>query len=88
MRELHGISASKLRDKLGTNTGVVYVDNQPMFKVKNYDTPPDHVDTQATIPIYDRTKHKKGDRVLIRSGKNLIEAVVPEIDAEGNLVWE
>jgi hypothetical protein len=47
MRELHGISASKLREKLGINTGVIYVDNQPMFKIKNYDTAPDYVDTQA-----------------------------------------
>ncbi len=38
------------------------------------------------IPLYDPTKHKPGDRVLIKSpyGKRLVETVIPSIDLDGN----
>jgi len=38
------------------------------------------------IPIYDPTIHKRGDTVLIRKGKKLVQIIVPEIDAEGNII--
>jgi hypothetical protein len=38
--------------------------------------------------VYDPRKHKAGDKVLIKKGTQLVEAEVPEVDAEGYVVWE
>lgn len=40
----------------------------------------------SRIPLYDSTKHRAGDRVLIQSpySKRLIETTIPELDADGN----
>ena len=40
-------------------------------------------DSQA-IPLYNPSIHKPGDRVLVKQGKRLIAAVVPELDVDGN----
>lgn len=44
------------------------------------------VNTPEKIPIYDARIHKAGDRVLVRKGKSLVETVVPELDADGNIL--
>lgn len=38
------------------------------------------------IPLYNPAIHKAGDRVLVRKGKKLVEAIVPEIDADGQVI--
>lgn len=48
----------------------------------------DSTTATAIIPIYNKDIHKAGDKVLIKQGKVLVEAIVPEIDAEGNKVPE
>ena len=39
-----------------------------------------------TIPLYNEAIHKAGDTVMVRRGKTLIEAVVPELDGDGHVV--
>ena len=41
-----------------------------------------HDDSQATPP-YNPVLHPPGTHVLIKQGKRLVEAVVPELDADG-----
>ncbi len=38
------------------------------------------------IPLYDPTKHKPGDRVLVKPahGKRMVETVIPALDLDGN----
>ena len=50
----------------------------------------DPVRPEPTIltPFYNPSKHKIGDRVLVYQGKRLIETVIPEIDAKGNMIPE
>lgn len=38
---------------------------------------------QPNVPVYNPSVHKPGDRVLVRSGSRLVEAVVPRLDADG-----
>lgn len=44
---------------------------------------------QPTIPLYDPTRHKAGDRVLVQSphSKRLVETVIPTLDADGHPIW-
>ena len=35
------------------------------------------------LPIYDPSIHKKGERVLMRINKKLVEMVVPDLDSDG-----
>lgn len=46
------------------------------------------VQPKETIPIYNPTTHKAGDRVLVKPlyGKRLIEVTIPERDADGYLI--
>jgi len=39
------------------------------------------------IPLYNPGVHKSGDKVLIKRGKQMVEAIVPEIDAEGRPIY-
>lgn len=41
---------------------------------------------RPSLPLYDPTKHKAGDRVLVQSpySKRLIETTIPELDADGH----
>lgn len=43
-------------------------------------------DVSPKIPLYNPSVHKPGDRVMIRNPhtRKLVEAVIPEIDADGN----
>ena len=61
--------------------------------MKPLDEVPEHLrvagqPSNATIPIYNKDVHRPGDRVLVRMGKHLVEKVVPETDAEGNIIPE
>ena len=38
--------------------------------------------------LYNPTQHRIGDRVLIYRGKRLVETVIPELDADGNPIYE
>ena len=46
-----------------------------------------HHEVATSLPIYNPALHKPGAHVLIPKGKRLIEAVVPELDAEGNPIY-
>jgi sRNA-binding protein len=37
-----------------------------------------------TLRLYDSTRHKPGDKVLVKVGSKLIETTVQETDADGN----
>lgn len=45
---------------------------------------------QSAIPTYNPAIHRAGDKVLIKPpyGKKMIETVIPDIDAEGNAIYE
>ena len=38
------------------------------------------------IPLYNPAIHKAGDHVLVRRGKQLVETIVPELDADGHTI--
>jgi len=38
------------------------------------------------VPLYNPTIHKIGDRVMVRQGNRLIETVIPDLDADGNVI--
>ena len=40
------------------------------------------------VPIYNPSKHKAGDRVMVRQGNRWIEMVLPELDKDGNAIPE
>lgn len=44
--------------------------------------------SDSTIPIYNPSLHKAGDRVLVRQGKKLVEQIVPELDADGQPILD
>ncbi len=46
---------------------------------------PSH-DSQA-IPIYNKSIHKPGDVVRVWQGKVLVQVTVPELDIDGNLMY-
>ena len=41
---------------------------------------------QPSYPIYNPVIHKAGDWVLVFGGKHLVEVIVPELDADGNVI--
>ena len=45
-------------------------------------------DSQARPRPYNPAIHKPGDLVLMPKGKRMIEAVVPCLDGDGNVVYE
>ena len=45
-------------------------------------------DVQSNIPVYDATKHRAGDRVLVSKGNRLVETVIPTLDGDGNPIYE
>ncbi len=44
------------------------------------------VKIKKPLMLYNPAVHKVGDRVLVVKGKALVEAIVPELDADGNVV--
>ena len=59
---------------------LVYISKQ------NGPTTPMTSRTMAATPslqLYNPSVHKTGDRVLVRHGKQLVEAIVPALDADG-----
>ena len=42
--------------------------------------------SQSSIPLYNPLIHRSGDTVLIRQGKRLVRAVVPELDGDGKVI--
>lgn len=38
--------------------------------------------------VYNPSVHKPGDRVLVKRGSRLVEAVVPQVDADGHIIPE
>ncbi len=70
--------------KVEGNRIVIVSKQSPIVKSENVtQTEP----TQPNLPIcdeYNFKQFKPGDKVLMRRGKRLIEAVIPELDAEGN----
>ena len=47
-------------------------------------------EARGKLPMYNSQIHKPGDRVLVKPSysKRLIETVIPEIDGEGNPIYE
>ena len=43
---------------------------------------------QPDIPLYNPSNHKIDDRVLVYKGRRLVETVIPQIDADGNPIYE
>jgi len=39
------------------------------------------------IPIYNPSIHRAGDTVMVQRGKRLIQTTIPELDADGQVVW-
>lgn len=49
---------------------------------------PQHPSGEASVPLYNPSIHKPGDRVLVKPpyGNKLVEIVIPELDAGGQPV--
>jgi hypothetical protein len=58
--------------------------NKSVNIVKPSEEPSQYVNT--IIPKYDKRIHKAGDKVLMWDGKKWVEAIVPEMDADGYIV--
>lgn len=43
---------------------------------------------KASVPLYNPSIHRAGDRVLVQKGKRLIETVIPKLDADGYPIYE
>lgn len=42
------------------------------------------LETELVQPkLYNPMKHRHGDRVMVQRGKQLVEVVIPELDADG-----
>lgn len=55
--------------------------------LRSVNKPVNTIDARAThqangLPLYNPQLHKAGERVLVKKGGRLIEAIVPEIDAD------
>ena len=59
----------------GVNVAVILTLRQYNKLVRDY--------KQNGVKLYNPAIHKAGDQVLVKQGKKLIEAVVPELDAGG-----
>jgi len=62
---------------------LVYISKQ------NGTTPAMTSTTMTATPsliLYDSKTHKAGDRVLVRQGRQIIEAVVPDMDLDGRKI--
>ena len=86
MRELKRNPVAKLSDKLPAK---LTVDSQTiciMLPVKMYNelvlSYKKHK-LSDKLPLYNPAVHKAGSRVLVKKGKALVEAVVPELDGDG-----
>ena len=45
-------------------------------------------ESNTTVPMFNPSIHKAGDKVMVYQGKKLIETVIPELDADGQPVYE
>ena len=45
-------------------------------------------ESNTTVPMFNPSIHKAGDKVLVYQGKKLIETVIPELDADGHPVYD
>lgn len=61
------------RRRMGSNKGLTDGSNNDTGK--------------PNIPLYDATKHRVGDRVLVYRGKRLIGTVIPALDADGSPIY-
>ena len=43
---------------------------------------------QPNVPLYNPMSHRAGDRVLVQRGKRLVDIVIPELDADGNPIYD
>ena len=62
----------------GVNVGVILSIEYYNKLVKGYKQ------NDAKLSLYNPPTNKAGDRVLVRQGKRLVEAIVPELDGDGN----
>ena len=62
----------------GVNVGVILSIEYYNKLVKGYKQ------NDAKLSLYNSSINKAGDRVLVRQGKRLVEAIVPELDGDGN----
>ena len=69
-----------LKAKAGDQSVGVYIVSQ-IRKALHHD-----VNIVKKLELYNKAIHKAGDRVLVRSGRSLIEAVVPELDGDGHQI--
>ena len=89
----------KLKQRCGTLSLAQYIQGQIVKSLSapttNQPTPPTKAtsysaSTTPEVPqrpqLYDPSVHKAGDRVLVRDfkGRRLVEAVVPDLDADGH----
>lgn len=44
------------------------------------------VKPKQTIPLYNPCIHKAGDEVLVKRGNRLIPTIIPELDADGQVI--
>lgn len=83
MRELkRGLTANRLSDKLPCK---LVSDSQTicvLLPIATYN----QLVRQFKLPFYNPAIHKAGDKVLVKKGKRLVETIVPELDAGGNLM--
>jgi len=45
-------------------------------------------DENIRPPLYNPSIHRTGDRVMVKQGNKLIETIIPELDAGGNVIPE
>ena len=45
-------------------------------------------ESNTTVPMFNPSIHKAGDKVMVYQGKRLIETVIPELDADGHPVYD
>lgn len=59
---------------------------QMVKNIENRDKVPQRPLGEASLPLYNPSIHKPGDRVLMKPlyGKRLVETVIPMLDADGN----
>ena len=48
--------------------------------------PTDSVNGSQSTPLYNPAIHRAGDTVLVKRGKSMVEATIPELDSDGYIV--
>ncbi len=60
--------------------------NSELIKPEIHSVHAIHVLGSNILQIYNPLVHKVGDRVLMRQGKKLVQAIVPTLDADGRVM--